>query len=89
MITIDDIFSRYFANIIMFLMDKSEYLKLIGNKIKFIRESKGIPQQKLAADCNFEKSNMSRIEAGRTNPTIYTLYTISLALEVELSDLLQ
>lgn len=89
MITNDLIFSKYFAFITKCLMDKSEYLKTIGYKIKLIRESKGITQQKLAADCNFEKSNMSRIEAGRTNPTIYTLYTISLALEVDLCDLLQ
>lgn len=89
MITNYDIFSKYFAFIIKCLMDKSEYLKSIGHKIKLIRESKGITQQKLAADCNFEKSNMSRIEAGRTNPTIYTLYSISLALDVDLCDLLQ
>lgn len=89
MITNYDVFSKYFAFIIKCLMDKSKYLKTIGHKVKLIRESKGITQQKLAADCNFEKSNMSRIEAGRTNPTIYTLYTISLALEVDLRDLLQ
>ena len=35
--------------------------------------------------CNFEKSNMSRLEAGNTNQTIYTLYKISLALEIEFS----
>jgi len=39
--------------------------------------------------CDFEKSNMSRLEAGNTNPTIYTLYKISLALEIELVDLLE
>lgn len=69
-------------------MNKSEYLKTIGHKIKLIRESKGITQQKLAADCNFEKSNMSRIEAGRTNPTIYTLHNIKLALCVDVKYLL-
>ena len=89
MITNYHIFSKYFALIVKCLMNKSEYLKSIGHKIKLIRESKGITQQKLAADCNFEKSNMSRIEAGRTNPTIYTLYTILLALEVDPRDLLQ
>lgn len=89
MIAINDKFSKSFAIIIIFLMDKSKYLKLIGHNIKVIRESKGITQQKLAADCNFEKSNMSRIVAGNTNPTIYSLYTISLALEVDLRDLLK
>ena len=59
----------------------------IGNRIRELRESKGISQQNLAAICNFEKANLSRIEAGRTNPTISTLYKISQALEVKISDL--
>jgi transcriptional regulator with XRE-family HTH domain len=30
---------------------------------------------------------MSRIEAGRTNPTLSTLYKISQALEIKITDL--
>ncbi len=60
----------------------------IGNRIKQIREEKGISQQDLAAKCDFEKSNMSRIEAGRTNLTIKTAYKISTALGIKLSELL-
>ncbi|RIJ45499.1 XRE family transcriptional regulator [Maribellus luteus] len=60
----------------------------IGERIRVLRESKGITQQNLAAICNFEKANLSRLEAGRTNPTISTLYKISQALEVSISDLL-
>ena len=45
-------------------------------------------QQELASLCNFEKSNMSRLEAGNTNPTIYTLYKVSQALKVDLTDLI-
>ena len=59
----------------------------IGNRIRELREFKGISQQNLAAICNFEKSNLSRIEAGRTNPTIFTLYKISQALEITISEL--
>jgi len=47
---------------------------------------KPISQQDLAALCNFEKSNMNRIEAGRTNLTIGTLLKICEALEVKLAD---
>lgn len=72
----------------IFHMDKFELAKAIGNNIKNVRLSKGISQQKLAADCNFEKSNMSRIEAGRTNITIHSLYLIAKALNVKLNDLL-
>ena len=44
-------------------------------------------QQDLAAKCNFEKANMSRIEAGRTNLTIKNAYKISTALGVKLKEL--
>ena len=69
-------------------MNKEELQIIIGSRIKLLRESKGVTQQNLAAMCNFEKGNMSRLEAGRTNPTITTLYKISQALEVKIIDLL-
>ena len=68
-------------------MKISQLQQKIGNRIRELRESKGISQQNLAAVCDFEKANMSRIEAGRTNPTISTLYKISQALETTISDL--
>lgn len=55
--------------------------------IRDLRASKGISEQQLASMCDFEKSNMARLEAGKTNPTIYTLYKVSTALDTELSDL--
>jgi transcriptional regulator with XRE-family HTH domain len=64
-----------------------QILKNIGIRIKDIRESQGISQQDLAAACNFEKANMSRIEAGRTNLTIRTLFKIGQALKVTVSEL--
>ena len=55
--------------------------------IRNLREKKNISQQDLAAVCNFEKSNMSRIEAGKTNLTIGTLLKICDALNVRLIDI--
>lgn len=69
-------------------MNEQQLFIKIGDKIKEIRLEKGISQQDLAAKCNFEKANMSRIEAGRTNLTIKNAYKISLALGVRLKDLL-
>ena len=68
-------------------MNSDQILKNIGARIREIREINGISQQDLASVCNFEKANMSRIEAGRTNFTISTLYKISQALNVSLSEL--
>ena len=68
-------------------MNEQQLFIKIGDKIKELRELKNLSQQDLAALCNFEKSNMSRIEAGRTNLTIKTLFKISNALKVPFKDL--
>jgi len=72
------------------LTDKNlTILKNLGAKIKSIREEKGILQHDLAAMCNFEKSSMARIEAGRTNPTYLTLSKIAISLNLTISELLK
>jgi transcriptional regulator with XRE-family HTH domain len=59
----------------------------VGKQIQKLRESKAISQQDLAAKCNFEKSNMSRLESGRVNPTLSTLEKIANALDITLAEL--
>ena len=68
-------------------MKKEDVLLRIGLKIRELRELKNVSQQDLAAACNFEKSNMSRIEAGRSNLTIGTLLKIGERLKVKLVDI--
>ena len=65
----------------------SDIFKKIGLKIKLLRIERKISQQDLAAACNFEKSNLARIESGRTNPTIATLLKICQVLDVSISQL--
>lgn len=73
----------------MLLVETKKKIQIaIGKRIKLLRESKNIPQQDLAAQCNIEKSNLSRLEAGGTNPTIYTLYKIAEKLDISVSDLI-
>lgn len=54
-------------------MTEKQFLNNLGLRIKKIRTDKKISQFDLAVLCNFEKSSMSRIEAGQTNATIITL----------------
>lgn len=61
--------------------------KKVGKRIQEIRELKNISQQELAAKCNFEKSNMSRLESGRVNSTLATLNRIAQGLEVNIVEL--
>lgn len=67
------------------MSDKEVLQKAIGKRVKEIRLKKKIAQQDIAAACNIEKSNFSRLEAGNTNPTIYTLNKIANYLDVTLS----
>ncbi|MFI3321617.1 MAG: helix-turn-helix transcriptional regulator [Rikenellaceae bacterium] len=68
-------------------MKTEQILKEIGENIKKLRKARGISQQQLADLCDFETSNMSRIEAGKSNFTISTLNKIAIALDVPLINL--
>ncbi|BBQ07247.1 TPA: helix-turn-helix transcriptional regulator [Elizabethkingia anophelis] len=70
-------------------MEKSKILIQVGKRIKELRIQKGISQVDLVArmDGNIDPTNISRIEAGRTNPTLLTLQRIANALEVNISEL--
>ena len=59
----------------------------VGKRIQQLRIEKNISQQELAARCNFEKSNMSRLEAGRANATLSTIEVVSKALDIEVLEL--
>ncbi len=69
-------------------MSDEKYLQQLGKRIREKRMEKNLSQDKLAAMCEMEKANLSRIETGKTNTTILTLRKISKALVVKLSDLL-
>lgn len=64
-------------------------IKLIAQNIKKIRISKGLSVQEVAYRCDIERSNLSRLEAGKTNMTIKTICLICNALNVEIIDLLK
>ncbi len=70
-------------------MEKEILYKKVGAKIKSIRQAKGLSLMDVVGkiEGGIDKSNLSRIEAGRTNPTVHTLYRLSIALEVSLKEL--
>jgi transcriptional regulator with XRE-family HTH domain len=78
-------------------MTEVQLLKKIGKRIKQLREEKGITQDNLGiamslgkqAVKEYDKSNVSRLEAGKHNPRIFTLYRVAVALEVTLDELLK
>lgn len=69
-------------------LNKKELLVKLGSRIKEEREANGMTQQELAARCNFEKSNMSRLESGNTKPTFTKFLKIFQNLNISPSKLL-
>ena len=60
----------------------------ISHKIKSLRKEQGLTVQELAYRCDIERSNLSRIEAGRSNLTLKTMCIICNALKIKLKDLI-
>lgn len=73
------------------VMNKQELLNNVGKRIQELRVSKGLTQVDLVGkiDGDIDTTNISRIESGRTNPTIYTLFRIAVALDVKLEELVK
>lgn len=72
-------------------LEKSELLLKIGLKIKALRIANNLTQVDLVGKMQGEidTTNISRIETGRTNPTIHTLFRIAEALGVTISELVE
>ena len=66
----------------------SELSIMFGQRVRSIRVSKNISQEKLALSCNLDRSYMGRIERGEVNPTLERIYEIAQALDVTPGDLL-
>ncbi|NWG93489.1 MAG: helix-turn-helix transcriptional regulator [Parvularculaceae bacterium] len=57
----------------------------VGNRIRDLRIARGTSLSELARESNVAKATLSNIEAGEANPTLDTLWSLSIALKVPLS----
>ena len=70
-------------------MDYQEEIRYISTRIKELRKERMLTVQELTYRCDMERSNLSRIEAGRTNLTLKTMCIICNALNVNLRDVIR
>jgi transcriptional regulator with XRE-family HTH domain len=54
--------------------------KAIGLAVAEFRRKAGLSQERLSADCGFERTYLSRVERGVLNPTAIRIWTIADAL---------
>jgi len=63
--------------------------RLVGQNVKRLREKKGLTQEQFADISGFSQQYISSLERGRRNPTVITLYELSVALGVGPVDLVR
>ena len=61
-------------------------VKAIGVVVRELRAQAGLSQERLSADCGFDRTYISRVERGIINPTISRLWKIADRLGSPLSE---
>lgn len=62
--------------------------KIVGEAIAHCRKSKNLSQEVLSGLADIGRTHMSAIERGERKPTLETLYRISSALDLKMSDII-
>ncbi len=70
-------------------LDKQTVCKKIGIKIREIRTNKGLSIEKLANEAGIDYTQLSRIELGKINTSVYQVYVISNSLSVSVPEIFQ
>lgn len=68
-------------------MTTDERMIAFGKRVREMRKSKGISQERLAEMAGIDRSYMGNIERGEKNVTLKKAYEICDALDVEIKEL--
>lgn len=61
----------------------SQFIGLVANRLKALREARGLSQMRVLMDTGV---NISRIESGKRNPSLYSVALLCAYLGVSLED---
>ena len=64
-------------------------LKLLGNRIRTLRHARGLSQEDLAALADIHVTYLSALECGKRNPSMAIFFSLSAALKVPPTELVQ
>ncbi|EPC8411303.1 helix-turn-helix domain-containing protein [Bacillus thuringiensis] len=60
----------------------SDFLKLVGENIRFLRKKRGLTQEELAERIDLQQAYIGGVERGERNISMLTLQKIAVGLEV-------
>jgi len=69
--------------------EKKQFAKLVGARIKDVRKQNGFTQEKLAEIAGYDSAYIGHIETGRYSPSVYTVWRMAKAMEVDLAEILK
>lgn len=70
---------------------KKDYLdpKIVGETLAYFRKNKKVSQEVLSGLADIGRTHLSAVERGERKPTLETLYKISCALGVSMSEIVK
>lgn len=69
-------------------METSNFLILVGGKVRAKRKAKGISQEKLAELANLHPTYVSEIERGKVSASLFSFYQLARVLDIDFAELL-
>ena len=65
----------------------AQVCRVLGNNVKALRLAQGLSQEALALEAELDRTYISQIERGISNPSVLVLLKVANILHVEISDL--
>lgn len=69
-------------------MDTKTFLKIVGGRVRAIRKSKKMSQERLAELSGLHPTYISDVERGKVNASIYSCFMIAKALDMPFAELI-
>lgn len=70
-------------------LSKEEVKKVVGANLRKYREDRNKSIEWVAFEAEMDYTQLSRIELGKINTSIYQLYKISKSLQISLNEIIQ
>lgn len=69
------------------MADKSDASRIVGERIRELREQRGLSRKRLSDFAGLDTTHLARIELGDGNPTLHKLIQVAAALDTSVSTL--
>lgn len=70
-------------------MEDKEYLKLFAQRVRSLRKTQGISQEKLAEQAGLHRTYIGMVERLERNPSLICIHKIANGLGVHITELFQ